>query len=127
MKRRKLTRNQKAKIVLDQGGRCIDCSEKLVIGDIDFDHRKERRMAVDEEDAAEREQLDNFAAICHGCHLAKTAEWTTIHAKARRQGGETGQQKRRAEGKTQAIPSRPMPGSKASGWKRGFDGKVTRR
>lgn len=105
VKRRKLTRKQKAEIVRDQNGQCIDCGSKLQVGEIDFDHRKERRMAVDEQDALDREQLSNFAAICQTCHGAKTAEWAGIHAKARRQAGETGQQARRRAGKTKKIQS----------------------
>ncbi|MDF1769858.1 HNH endonuclease [Maricaulis sp.] len=126
-KRRKLTRRQKAEIFQAQNGQCIDCGTKLSVGEVEWDHRKERRMAVDEEDAKAREDLSNFAGICPTCHLAKTAEWAGIHAKAERQGGRTGQQARRAAGKTQAIPSGPMPGTKASGWKRKFDGTVERR
>lgn len=127
VKRRKLTRRQKAEIVRDQNGQCIDCASKLQVGDIEFDHRKERRMAVDQKDAIEREQLSNFAAICSTCHGAKTAEWSRIHAKAERQGMRKGQQARRRAGKTQQIPSPPMPGTKASGWRKPFNGAPERR
>lgn len=123
VKRRKLTRRQKAEIVKKQNGQCIDCGTKLQVGEIDFDHRKERRMAVDEADAIEREQLSNFAAICSTCHLAKTAEWSKIHAKAERQGMRKGQQARRRAGKTQKIQS---PGFSKT-WRRKMDGTVERR
>lgn len=123
MKRRKLTRKQKAEIVQDQNGQCKACGSKLQVGEIEFDHREERRMAVDAEDAARREELSNFDALCSTCHLAKTAEWTAIHAKARRQAGETGQQARRRAGKTQKIESRGFD----KRFKRKLDGTVVRR
>ena len=110
MKRRKLTRAEKIGIVDAQDGMCPDCGNRLSVGNIHFDHRKERRLAPDEESARQLEQLDNFAAICADpCHKAKTKHFAGIHAKAKRQGGETGQKARRdkakAEGKHQAIRS----------------------
>jgi len=108
-KRRKLTRHQKAALFLYHNGQCAECGSKLAIGEVEWDHVKERRMAVDEADAAEREDLSNFQPLCECCHKAKTAEWSGIHAKARRQAGETGQQARRAAGKTKPIPQPANP------------------
>lgn len=121
VKRRRLTRKQKAEVVRDQHGQCIDCGSKLQVGEIDFDHRKERRMAVDEEDARAREEISNFAATCQACHQAKTAEWSGIHAKAERQGMRKGQQARRAAGKTKKIQS---PGF--TRWRK-FNGDIVER
>ena len=112
-KRRKLTRKQKADLFLQHNGQCAECGSKLAIGDVEWDHKAERRMAVDEEDAAEREQVSNFQPLCCACHGAKTAEWAGIHAKAMRQAGETGQRARRerakANGTHRAIPSPANP------------------
>lgn len=105
-KRRKLTRRQKADLFLQHNGQCAECGSKLSLGEAEWDHIKERRMAVDEQDAAEREELTNFQPLCECCHKAKSAEWTGIHAKAERQGGRGGSQyARRSKGKTKSIPS----------------------
>lgn len=130
-KRRKLTRKQKAELFFQHNGQCAECGTKLHIGDVEWDHIKERRMAVDEQDAAERESLGNFQPLCEACHLAKTANWSGIHAKARRQAGETGQracrERAKANGTYRPILSRPDPwakGQKIAG--RGFDKKFKR-
>jgi 5-methylcytosine-specific restriction endonuclease McrA len=112
-KRRKLTRAQKARLFHAHNGQCAECGSKIEAGEVEWDHIKERRMAVDETDAAEREQLANFQPLCPTCHGAKTAEWSGIHAKAKRQAGETGQRARRerakAEGRYRAIPNPENP------------------
>lgn len=128
MKRRKLTRSQKAKLFLQHNGQCASCGVKLEPDTVEWDHIKERRMAVDEIDAADREQLSNFQPLCGACHGAKTAEWATIHAKAERQGGRGGSQTaRRKAGKTQRIPSRGFQTNKAAPFKKRMDGSVQRR
>lgn len=53
------------------------------------------------------------------CHAEITAEEATIRAKADRQ------RKSAWEGKKTKF--RPLPGTKASGWKKTFDGKWVRR
>ncbi len=130
-KRRKLTRAQKARLFQAHNGQCAECGSKIEAGEVEWDHIKERRMAVDETDAAEREQLANFQPLCPPCHGAKTAEWSGIHAKAKRQAGETGQRARRERAKERGtykpLSGRPMPGTKASGFKRKFNGEVERR
>ncbi|WP_412545797.1 HNH endonuclease [Maricaulis sp. MIT060901] len=113
MKRRKLTRKQKAELFLAYDGKCAACGVKLHVTDAEWDHIKERRMAVDEEDAKAREQLSNFQPLCTQCHREKTDDWTGKHAKAERQGGRTGQQARRqrkkADGSYRGIPSPANP------------------
>ena len=114
-KRRKLTRQQKAALFLQHNGQCAECGAKIGIGEVEWDHIKGRRMAVDEADAEEREQLANFQPLCETCHLAKTANWSGIHAKAKRQAGETGQRARRERAKAKGTyrpiqsPKNPWP------------------
>jgi ssDNA-binding Zn-finger/Zn-ribbon topoisomerase 1 len=132
MKRRKLTRAQKIEIVDAQDGICPDCGNPLSVGNIHFDHRRERRMAPDEETARELEQLDNFAAICADpCHKAKTKAFDRIHAKAKRQGGESGQyakrEKAKAEGKHRAIRSRGFQTNRDGRFKAKIGGGISVR
>ena len=64
--------------------------------------------------------LDNCAVLCRTCWRLKTSLYDAPKlAKVRHQTkGIYGIKKRRGP---------PMPGSRASKWKRGFDGKATRR
>jgi len=129
VKRRVLTKNQKARIVLDQEGRCAcGCGGKLAVGKIDFDHIKERRMAVDADDAKAREDLSNFQALLPECHKKKTKKWTEIHTKAEHQGGGRGSQRatratRKAKGTYRPIKSRGFP----TNFKKKMDGSVVPR
>lgn len=128
MKRRRLTKKQKAELFLKHNGQCASCGVKLQPDEVEWDHIKERRMAVDETDAAAREQLSNFQPLCEACHGAKTAEWSGIHAKAERQGGRGGSQyRRRQAGKTQTIASRGFQTNKNAPFKKRMDGSVVRR
>lgn len=58
---------------------------------------------------------DNIELVCREHHAPETAEQTKRAVKADKQGGRLGQQKRRAEGKTQHIPNRS------------FDARFTRK
>lgn len=109
MKRRKLTKAQKARLFLSYDGRCAHCDTRLSVHQVEWDHIKERRMAADEADAEACEELANFQPLCTDCHKAKTKKWKGIHAKAERQAGRSGQQARRKAGKTRTIPSRVDP------------------
>lgn len=127
-RRRRLTKRQKAQLFLEHNGQCASCGVKLQINEVEWDHREERRMAVDETDAAAREQLSNFQPLCETCHRAKTAEWSGIHAKAERQGGRRGSQyRRRKDGKTHPISSRGFQTNKDAPFKKRMDGSVVRR
>lgn len=59
------------------------------------------------------------------CHPKKTAEDLTRMTKADRQGQRTGRQ--RPNKRRRNWPSKPMPGSKASGFKQKFSGEVEKR
>lgn len=76
--------------------------------------------------------LDNCRTLCKDCHRFKTnggeQKATTygsdVHeaAKVKRLSGMTGNKKGKAK-----IPSRPMPGTKKSGWKKPFNKNGVRR
>lgn len=75
--------------------------------------------------------IDNAMLLCTACHRRKTALDVKLIAKADRQGGRSGQyarrKKRKGKGRSGSIPSRPMAGTKASGFKKKLDGSVQRR
>jgi 5-methylcytosine-specific restriction protein A len=114
--RRKLTDHQRAAIFLDRGGKCHACGRKLRSGDVwQLDHVLALELGGKDEPA-------NLAPCCDWCHKGKTAE---DHSKAA---------KGRAVATSIIIPrsqrqrkGRPMPGSKASGWRKRMDGTIERR
>ena len=63
--------------------------------------------------------LDNAQALCRSCHRVKTREATRRRAKADRQ--------RKALPGHRKPSSRPLPGSKASPWKKTFTRGWVRR
>lgn len=75
--------------------------------------------------------LENCRLLCRECNQETGVETGRDAAKADRQGGRSGKyakrQRAKAIGKHKAIPSRPMPGTKASGLKKKMDGTVIRR
>lgn len=102
----------------DADGRCQGCGVTLGEGEYHYDHVKP--VALGGTNDAENVQL-----LCFDCHARKTAEDIERIAKADRQGRRSGRQR---EGKRKGWkPSRPMPGTKASGWKKPLNGKPERR
>lgn len=92
-------------------GHCEDCGQKLFPGNIEYDHARE--------DFFEGEPtLDNCVVLCRGCHRVKTAAMRPIVDKTRRQAAKNAGIK---------AKSSPLPGSKASGWRKRMDGTVERR
>lgn len=114
--RQRLTDQERAKLFLDRGGRCHVCGRKLRSGDTwQLDH-------VIALEVGGTDTLDNLAPCCSWCHKGKTAE---DHGKAA---------KVRAVAVACILPlgqrqkkSRPMPGSKRSGFKKKMNGEVVRR
>lgn len=108
--RRSLTQKRRLEIVLAQDGRCTMCGNKLVAGHYEFDHIQ--ALEHDGDNAA-----DNWRAICTSpCHKQKTkADHQAKHKRDRIAVG--GRQRKGA----------PMPGSKASGWKKPMFGPAERR
>jgi 5-methylcytosine-specific restriction protein A len=114
--RKRLTDHQRAAIFLDRGGKCHRCERKLRSGDCwQLDHI----LALEN---GGKDEPSNLAPCCSWCHKGKTAE---DHGKAA---------KGRAVATSCIIPrsqrqkkGRPMPGSRASGWKQKLSGEWVRR
>jgi 5-methylcytosine-specific restriction endonuclease McrA len=110
--RRPPTLRQKQDILAAQDHRCNlhDCRRPLVSGLYQWDHIQDRQFDGDN-------ALDNWQAICtKPCHANKTKRASKARAHADRLASGGRQRK-----------SRPMAGGKSSAFKRGVDGRVTRR
>lgn len=95
------------------GGHCECCTRKLMPGDAHYDH-------VVPDALGGEPTIDNCAVLCRACHGAKTAgKDVPAIAKAKRV-------ERKHLG-CRPTPSRPLPGSKASGWKHKVNGEWVRR
>lgn len=111
-RRKRLTAQQRAKLFLDQGGRCYICG-LAVRGDWEAEHP----IALENGGAADQPLM----VVCEPCHKPKTARDHGMAAKAR------------AVAVAATVPrryrrkTRPMPGSKDSGWKKPMNGPPVRR
>lgn len=94
------------------GGLCEQCSRKLYTADINYDHEIPDQLGGEP-------ALENCRVLCRACHGTKTAkrDVPTIAKAKRRERAHAGIKR----------ASRPMPGTRASGWKRKLDGSVIRR
>lgn len=115
--RDKLTRKQIAELFVLQDGRCPECGQKLQTKGhepVEFidEHLKPLSMGGGNE-------LSNRGLVCKPCARVKTAEEATGRAKALRV-------RDKAVGAFKKA-SRPMPGSRASGWKKLMSGETVRR
>lgn len=103
MKRRRFSPAIKAEIIQRQKGCCPYCALPLAGKAYEFDHVIPLALGGDD-------HPDNLEALHKVCHsLFKTRPDRAQIAKADRQAQRTGQQARRAAGKTAKIPSRPFP------------------
>ena len=94
-------------------GRCVDCDCKTGGSNgLEWDHIVPLAMHGQDE-------IDNLQPLCKVCHKAKTRTDKGHIAKAKRM------DQRNAGIRRQ--PSRPLPGSKASGWKQKISGEWVRR
>lgn len=114
--RKPLTRKQIAELFLRQQGRCPICTMRLETKGhepVEFiDEHMEPLWRSGTND------LNNRALVCKPCASAKTVKETSERAKGYRVRDKfIGAKKAR----------NPMPGSKASGWKKKLDGTVERR
>lgn len=134
--RRRLSITDKLSIMVRQSI-CPLCGEKLgSLDGIDFDHVQ--ALALGGADT-----VDNLRAVHRACHRVKTSgtKATTagsdvqVIAKGKRLARDTEEFRRRILAKDAGEPEKsksrmrsgPMPGTRASGLKRGFNGCVTRR
>lgn len=90
----------------------VRCGRDLTLG-VHYDH--------DDPDANSRDNsLENCKALCPPCHLHKTSH------RDRPLIAKTNHQQDKARGITKRG-KRPMPGSRASGWKKPMNGPAVRR
>lgn len=93
-------------------GHCEQCGCKMLAG-AEYDHDTPCELGGDN-------SLDNCVCLCPKCHRLKTSGHDIPRiAKAKRQ------EAKHKNAKTKS--SRPMPGSRASGWSKKMDGSVVRR
>ena len=94
------------------GGCCEDCGKKIRPGDgPEYDH-------IISAEQGGGNDLGNCQVLCAPCHKLKTREDVGKQAKSRSvRAGHIGAKK----------PRNPIPGSKASKWKRTIDGRTVRR
>jgi 5-methylcytosine-specific restriction protein A len=114
MKRREFPKAVRLSAWERSGGRCEACTVKIVGGNgPHYDHVLPDALGGEP-------TLENCAVLCKTCHAVKTTDHDRPHIdKARR-----GHEKRIG---ARVKQSRPMPGSRASGWRRRMDGTMERR
>ena len=116
-KRKPLSAKQRTQLFVEHGGRCCVCQMKIKPGESWIDeHIKPLWLAQEGED---HNAWSNRAPAHVSCARDKTAKEAKTRAKGRRV-AEKHVSGRVAKGK-------PMPGSRASKWKRKMDGSVVRR
>ena len=104
----------KLRIIDRQGGLCAACDRKLgMAGEtVEFDHIVALILGGENRET-------NLQALCGMCHGAKTRQDVAQKAQdAKRKASRYG---------VKAAPRNPIPGSKASRWKRKMDGTVIPR
>lgn len=101
-----------ARICLAYQSRCAHCGGKFDgSGKPEFDHIKPLCLGGENRES-------NLQPLHKACHAIKTKQDVSSHAKARRL-----HQKHLGI----ARKGKPIPGSKASGWKKKLDGTIERR
>jgi 5-methylcytosine-specific restriction enzyme A len=93
-------------------GHCEQCTAKLFPGNIEYHHDKECAYGG-------TNSVDNCILLCRACHGSITRRRMTDIAKSNRV--------RAAHLGIKRGSGRPLPGSKASGWKRKMSGTWERR
>jgi len=113
MTRRQFSARAKAARLLEFDGKCADCGCKVGgSAGLDWDHVIPLELHGDDE-------IENLQPLCKVCHKAKTAGDVKSIRKAERM-------RQRSSGIKRTTRS-VIPGSKASGLKRKFDGTVVKR
>lgn len=114
MSRQEFSRKVKAEALDRSGGKCGSCRITLTPKTgIEYDHRIPDAVGG-------MNSVANCVPLCRNCHGSKTNTDVREIARTKRvRDKHTGALKKR-QGK-------PMPGTKASGWKKHMDGSVSRR
>ena len=114
MSRFEFSRKQRVEIFTRAKGHCEgkDCGAHLKAGEGEYDHILPQSMGGEN-------TVENGQVLCNACHKSKTASEAAPRAKADRV--------RDKHNGTWKRSSRPIPGSKASGWKHKMNGDVVRR
>lgn len=94
-------------------GHCEKCTAKLYPGKYEYHHDKECTFGGDN-------SLENCVVLCVPCHDLITGARAKDVAKSNAVRNKHAGIKRKPKG-------RPLPGTKASGWKRKMDGTLVRR
>lgn len=110
-KRREFSQSTKDEAARLAGGVCVDCGGPIE----EYDHDLPCGLGGGND-------VKNCKPRCRPCHKEKTKQDKGRMAKADRQG-----KKHRGERKPSQIPSRPMPGTKASGVRKPMNGKAHKR
>ena len=112
MKRQSISPMRRLKLFEDAGGICYLCGLKIQAGQLwDVEHRIPLALG-----GADNET--NMSPAHKSCHAPKTVEDFGRIAKAKRQ---------KAKHFGMNRPSNPMPGSRASKWRKRMDGTVVLR
>lgn len=114
MTRREFPKHVKLEAWKRCGGFCeCGCGQKIISGNVQYDHRLPDAFGGEP-------TLDNCVVMRSRCHLKKTTEIDrpAIDKATRIAEKNSGLRKRK---------SPPMPGTKASGWKKKMDGRTERR
>lgn len=112
-KRPKWTAKQRAEIFRDNKGECYLCERKIAPGEAwEAEHPKARGLGGSD-------KQEDMRPVHIDCHEPKTKADVAIMRKADRQA--------KAHLGLKAKSGRPIPGSKASGWKKTMSGEVIRR
>jgi 5-methylcytosine-specific restriction protein A len=112
MARTEFPRKVRAEAFARAAGCCETCGARLKVGEGEVDH-------IIPDQLGGSATIDNARVLCVPCHKAKSAvDIRQIRKSDRQRDKHTGAFKPRG---------RPMPGSRASGWKRTMDGRTIRR
>lgn len=114
IKRKPLTAKEKVIVFQAAKGICYLCKTKIL-----GKWRDEHELALH---LGGSNDLSNRKPVHYECAKIKDKKDAKLIAKGRRLRGETGK-----SAKKKKIPSRPMPGTIASGIKRDFKGRVSKR
>lgn len=112
MSRAEFTKATKLLAFRNSGGRCQQCTARLGPGNTEYHHDKECTFGGSSD-------LANCIVLCRACHRIITSFQAALIAKSNRIRERHLGIKRKS--------SRPMPGSKASGRRKKFNGTVERR